>query len=218
MNKENKETKKLINTLKRSIDNWSGDNRSMDRTIEVIPDNHIYQLTESELKELDKGFGREGEMNKSSSYFVILPNGKLVDTKTLSQSDDEAATVIMKALSAKPQKVKDLAAEKTILFDPNTAPVSSAPVSTETPANINQGTTQTGAAYTSQKEQAINNNDEEFEDELDLGSLRKVDESLEAPVWNQEKERKGLAQETSFDVDKEIFVAIRAISNIIKGR
>lgn len=37
-------------------------------------------------------------------------------------------------------------------------------------------------------------------------------------VWNQEKERKGLAQETSFDVDKQIFVAIRAISNIIKGR
>ena len=153
------------------------------RKVGVIGDIPIY-IT----KERDRGFGREGEMNKSSSYFVILPNGKLVDTKTLSQSDDEAATVIMKALSAKPQKVKDLAAEKTILFDPNTAPVSSAPVSTETPANINQGTTQTGAAYTSQKEQAINNNDEEFEDELDLGSLRKVDESLEAPVWNQEKE------------------------------
>lgn len=153
------------------------------RKVGVIGDIPIY-IT----KERDRGFGREGEMNKSSSYFVILPNGKLVDTKTLSQSDDEAATVIMKALSAKPQKVKDLAAEKTILFDPNTAPVSSAPVSTETPANINQGTTQTGAAYTSQKEQAINNNDEEFEDELDLGSLRKVDESLEVPVWNQEKE------------------------------
>ena len=153
------------------------------RKVGVIGDIPIY-IT----KERDRGFGREGEMNKSSSYFVILPNGKLVDTKTLSQSDDEAATVIMKALSAKPQKVKDLAAEKTILFDPNTAPVSSTPVSTETPANINQGTTQTGAAYTSQKEQAINNNDEEFEDELDLGSLRKVDESLEAPVWNQEKE------------------------------
>ena len=37
-------------------------------------------------------------------------------------------------------------------------------------------------------------------------------------VWNQEKEKKGMAQETSFDVDKQIFVAIRAISNIIKGR
>ena len=153
------------------------------RKVGVIGDIPIY-IT----KERDRGFGREGEMNKSSSYFVILPNGKLVDTKTLSQSDDEAATVIMKALSAKPQKVKDLAAEKTILFDPSTAPVSSALVSTETPANINQGTTQTGAAYTSQKEQAINNNDEEFEDELDLEKLRKVDESLEAPVWNQEKE------------------------------
>ena len=153
------------------------------RKVGVIGDIPIY-IT----KERDRGFGREGEMNKSSSYFVILPNGKLVDTKTLSQSDDEAATVIMKALSAKPQKVKDLAAEKTILFDPSTAPVSSAPVSTETPANINQGTTQTGAAYTSQKEQAINSNDEEFEDELDLEKLRKVDESLEAPVWNQEKE------------------------------
>ena len=152
------------------------------RKVGVIGDIPIY-IT----KERDRGFGREGEMNKSSSYFVILPNGKLVDTKTLSQSDDEAATVIMKALSAKPQKVKDLAAEKTILFDPNTAPVSSAPVSTETPANINQGTTQTGAAYTSQKEQAINNNDEEFEDELDLGSLRKVD-SIEVQIWNQEKE------------------------------
>ena len=152
------------------------------RKVGVIGDIPIY-IT----KERDRGFGREGEMNKSSSYFVILPNGKLVDTKTLSQSDDEAATVIMKALSAKPQKVKDLAAEKTILFDPNTAPVSNAPVSTETPANINQGTTQTGAAYTSQKEQAINNNDEEFEDELDLGSLRKVD-SIEVQIWNQEKE------------------------------
>lgn len=37
-------------------------------------------------------------------------------------------------------------------------------------------------------------------------------------VWNQEKEKKGLPQETDFDVNKEIFVAIRALSNIIKGR
>jgi len=37
-------------------------------------------------------------------------------------------------------------------------------------------------------------------------------------VWNQEKEKKGLPQEENFDVDKEIFVAIKAISNIIKGR
>lgn len=61
MNKANKETKKLVNHLKRSMDDWSEDAGLMYRTIEVIPDDHIYQLSESELKELDKGFGREGE-------------------------------------------------------------------------------------------------------------------------------------------------------------
>lgn len=66
MSKENKATKKLVNNLKRSIDSWSSDGRSMDRIVEVIPDDHIYQLSESELKELDRGFGREGE------YFVTF--------------------------------------------------------------------------------------------------------------------------------------------------
>ena len=67
MNKANKETKKLVNHLKRSIDSWSGDSRSMDRTIEVIPDSHVYQLSEEEIRDLDRGFGREGE------YFITLP-------------------------------------------------------------------------------------------------------------------------------------------------
>ncbi len=37
-------------------------------------------------------------------------------------------------------------------------------------------------------------------------------------VWNQEREKKGLPQENDFDVNKEIYVAIKAISNLIKGR
>lgn len=37
-------------------------------------------------------------------------------------------------------------------------------------------------------------------------------------IWNQEREKQGLPQDRDFDVDKEIFVAIRAISNKIKGR
>lgn len=37
-------------------------------------------------------------------------------------------------------------------------------------------------------------------------------------VWNQEKEKKGLPQEQDFDVNKEIYVTIKALSNIIKGR
>lgn len=143
-------------------------------------------------KERDRGFGRGGEMNKSSSYFVVLPNGKLVDTRTLSKSDEEAFNVIMKALSAKPQKVKDMSNEKTMLFNPDEVPaVNITPITnTVTPATINQGNTQTGAAYTAQKEQAINNHDEEFEDEF---TLRRVD-STEATVWNQEKELDWIAK------------------------
>ncbi len=36
-------------------------------------------------------------------------------------------------------------------------------------------------------------------------------------VWNQEKEKRGLSNDTSFDVDKEINVAIKAIELLIKG-
>ena len=135
-------------------------------------------------KERDRGFGREGEMSESSSYFVVLPNGKFVDTKTLSRSDEEAFTVIMKALSAKPQKVKDLANEKTILFNHIEAPVISVTTAMETPATVNQSSSQSGAAHAVQREQAINNHDEEFEDEF---TLRKID-TIETTVWNQEKE------------------------------
>ena len=35
-------------------------------------------------------------------------------------------------------------------------------------------------------------------------------------IWNQEKEKQGLPNDTNFDVDKEIKVAIKAISNLIK--
>lgn len=60
----------------------------------------------------------------------------------------------------------------------------------ETPATINQSTTQTGAAYTAQKEQAINDHDEEFEDEF---TLRRVGDT-EVTVWNQEKELNWLSR------------------------
>lgn len=67
MCKEKRITKKLVNKLKRSMDDWSDDAGLMYRTVEVIPDSHIYQLSEDELKEMDRSFGREGE------YFITLP-------------------------------------------------------------------------------------------------------------------------------------------------
>lgn len=151
----------------------------------------------TKVPNITKGFGKEAAHVASNSFYAVFPNGKtflflknnpVQGGMTQSQVED----AIRKGLEAKPQKVKELASEKTILFDPDAVPtVSAAPITTvETPATINQGNTQTGAAYTVQKEQAINDHDEEFEDEF---TLRRVDDT-EATVWNQEKELNWLSR------------------------
>lgn len=151
----------------------------------------------TKVPNITKGFGKEAAHVASNSFYAVFPNGKtflflknnpVQGGMTQSQVED----AIRKGLEAKPQKVKELASEKTILFDPDAVPaVSAAPVTTvETPATINQGNTQTGAAYTAQKEQAINDHDEEFEDEF---TLRRADDT-EAAVWNQEKELNWLSR------------------------
>lgn len=153
----------------------------------------------TKVPNITKGFGRQGEAAHvaSNSFYAVFPNGKtflfLKNNPVqggMTQSQVEGA--IRKGLEAKPQKVKELASEKTILFDPDAVPtVSATPITTvETPATINQGNTQTGAAYTAQKEQAINDHDEEFEDEF---TLRRVNDT-EATVWNQEKELNWLSR------------------------
>lgn len=151
----------------------------------------------TKVPNITKGFGKEAAHVASNSFYAVFPNGKtflflknnpVQGGMTQTQVED----AIRKGLEAKPQKVKELASEKTILFDPDAVPtVSATPITTvETPATINQGNTQTGAAYTAQKEQAINDHDEEFEDEF---TLRRVDDT-EATVWNQEKELNWLSR------------------------
>lgn len=147
----------------------------------------------TKVPNITKGFGRQGEAAHvaSNNYYAVFPNGKtflLIRNNPVQggMSESQVEDSIRKALLGNPQRMKDLASEKTILFDPDAVPtVSVAPITTvETPATINQGNTQTGAAYTAQKEKAINDHDEEFEDEF---TLRRVDDT-EAIVWNQEKE------------------------------
>lgn len=147
----------------------------------------------TKVPNITKGFGRQGEAAHvaSNNYYAVFPNGKtflLVRNNPVQggMSESQVEDSIRKALSGNPQRMRDLASEKTILFDPDAVPtVSVAPITTvETPATINQGNTQTGAAYTAQKEKAINGHDEEFEGEF---TLRRVDDT-EATVWNQEKE------------------------------
>ena len=150
----------------------------------------------TKVPNITKGFGRQGEAAHvaSNNYYAVFPNGKtflLIRNNPVQggMSESQVEDSIRKALLGNPQRMKDLASEKTILFDPDAVPaISVAPITTvETPATINQGNTQTGAAYTAQKEKAINDHDEEFEDEFTLGTLRRVDDT-EAKVWNQEKE------------------------------
>ena len=151
----------------------------------------------TKVPNITKGFGKEAAHVASNNYYAVFPNGKTFlflknNPVQGGMSESQVEDSIRKALLGNPQRMKDLASEKTILFDPDAVPtVSAAPITTvETPATINQGNTQTGAAYTAQKEQAINDHDEEFEDEF---TLRRVDDT-EATVWNQEKELNWLSR------------------------
>lgn len=153
----------------------------------------------TKVPNITKGFGRQGEAAHvaSNSFYAVFPNGKtflFLNNNPVQggKTQEEVEKAIKVALEGNKQRVKDLSSEKTVLFDPDAVPtVSAAPITTvETPATINQGNTQIGAAYTAQKEQAINDHDEEFEDEF---TLRRVDDT-EAIVWNQEKELNWLSR------------------------
>lgn len=120
----------------------------------------------TKVPNITKGFGRQGEVAHvaSNSFYAVFPNGKtflFLNNNPVQggKTQEEVEKAIKNALEGNKQRVKDLSSEKTILFDPDAVPtVSAAPVTTvETPATINQGNTQTGAAYTVQKEQAIDN-------------------------------------------------------------
>lgn len=151
----------------------------------------------TKVPNITKGFGKEAAHVASNSFYAVFPNGKtflFLNNNPVQggKTQEEVEKAIKIALEGNKQRVKDLSSEKTVLFDPDAVPtVSAAPITTvETPATINQGNTQTGAAYTAQKEQAINDHDEEFEDEF---TLRRVDDT-EATVWNQEKELNWLSR------------------------
>ena len=94
----------------------------------------------TKVPNITEGFGRQGEVAHvaSNSFYAVFPNGKtflfLKNNPVqggMPQSQVEDA--IRKGLEAKPQKVKDLASEKTILFDPDAVPtVSATPTSNAT--------------------------------------------------------------------------------------
>lgn len=160
--------------------------------IAVIDD---IEINITKVPNITKGFGRANEEAHvaSNSFYAVFPNGKtFLFVKNnpveggMTQSQVEEA--VSEKLKGNPTRVKELASEKTILFDPDAVPaIVSAPVQAETSATILSTSAELGAAKTVQAEQAVDNIDDEFEDDLDLGKLRKTIDESES-VWNQEKE------------------------------
>lgn len=145
----------------------------------------------AKIPTITKGFGRQGEEAHvaSNSYMAVFPNGNsitLIKNDPMTMTEQQAKDTIKKMLNGNPQRVVDMSNEKTLIFDPSSAPIVEAP-KTETPATILSTLTESGAAKAAQAEQAVNENDDEFEDDLDLGSLRRVDDETRG-TWNQEKE------------------------------
>lgn len=152
----------------------------------------------TKVPNITKGFGRQGEAAHvaSNSFYVVFPNGKtflLLRNNPVQggKTQEEVENAIKKALEGNIQRVKDLSLEKTILFDPNAVPtVSATPITTvETPATINQGNTLTGAAYTIQRELAIDNK----KASRTRHKLRKV-KPLDYEKWDEKKELKWLSK------------------------
>lgn len=152
----------------------------------------------TKVPNITKGFGRQGEAAHvaSNSFYAVFPNGKtflLLRNNPVQggKTQEEVEDAIKKALEGNIQRVKDLSSEKTILFDPNAVPtVSATPITTvETPATINQGNTLTGAAYTTQRELAIDNK----KASRTRHKLRKV-KPLDYEKWDEKKELKWLSK------------------------
>lgn len=125
----------------------------------------------------DTGFGREGEFGSTSEYLTVFPNGKAISTRTNDTNDNHAAEIIMKALSAKPEKVLLLSNEKTQIHNPMELE--------ESITRTVQGTSQQsqgGASRTVQKENAVN----QKAAKRTRHKLRAIDSTR--PTWNREKE------------------------------
>ena len=145
----------------------------------------------AKIPTITKGFGRQGEEAHvaSNSYMAVFPNGNsitLIKNDPMTLTEQQAKDTIKKMLNGNPQRVVDMSNEKTIIFDPASTPKVEAP-KVETPATIFSSSTESGAAKAAQAEQAVNGNDSEFEDDLDLSNLRRVDDETRG-TWNQEKE------------------------------
>lgn len=127
----------------------------------------------TKVPSITKGFGRKDEQEHVAynSYFAVFPNGnsiRIIENDRNAMTENQAGDTIRTVLKGNPQRVLDMSVEKTLISSPGITPL-------------------TGALKTIQAEQSIDEHNDEYEDDLDLDVLRKVDKEA-MPVWNQEKE------------------------------
>lgn len=92
----------------------------------------------TKVPNITKGWGKQGEAAHvaSNNYYAVFPNGKAFlflknNPVQGGMSDSQVEDSIRKALLGNPQRMRDLASEKTILFDPDAVPtVSTTPNAT----------------------------------------------------------------------------------------
>lgn len=146
----------------------------------------------TKIPNMTEGFGRPEEKPHvaSNSYMVVFPNGNSItlienDPKTL--TEQQAKDILIKALTKNPQRVLDMSNEETPIFDPTSIPITSP--KTDTAATILSNSNASGALATIRAEQALQDPDSEYEDDLDLDEYltRKIDNESR-PVWDREKE------------------------------
>lgn len=136
---------------------------------------------------ITKGFGKGVAHIASNNYIAVFSNGNtfpIALNQPINVSEKDIKSQILSKLSGNPNRVAELANAETSIS--KTAIPVTPEVKEETPITILDKSTVSGAAKTIQAEQAINESDPEFEDDIDLGSLRQVD--MERPIWDKEKE------------------------------
>lgn len=136
------------------------------------------QLYITKIPNMSKGMGNAEEYVAFNSYYAVFPNGKTFKAVPSSgnMTLEEIKDAVSKLLNSNPQRVKSMAAEKPLIS------VEEKPAHQESNED---------SSYIKDREQAAEEVDDEFDDEL---LLRERDSTQEFELWNREEELEWLSK------------------------
>lgn len=136
------------------------------------------QLYITKIPNATKGMGNLKEHIAFNSYYAVFPNGKTFRAipNSSNMTLEEIKDTISKLLNGNPQRVKSMAAEKTL-------------ISTEEKSE--QQEPNEDSSYIKDRERGAEEVDDEFDDEL---LLREKDSAQEFKLWDRKKELEWLSK------------------------